>query len=243
LLPVLNELVRSLTPLIQEYLPALVSWISQLIDWFKNLDPEMQKIILAFTALAPVITIVTGLITAIIPVIMALLSPIGLVIIAITALATIWFTNWNDIQGKTKTAIDFILGLLETAKNYIKGWADKIYSNLVEPFERAWNKIKEIVENIKNKLDFTKRHSPSVVDIINKGVDQVNKALNGIEFNNSITPQVATSGMASSNQSTRVNNIVIDMQGAYIGSEFVANEIGEKIGDSIIKKLQMNVRI
>lgn len=241
LIPLFNELVRSITPLVKEYTPKLIELLTKLVNWFQNLDPRMQKIILAFIALAPVITIVTTLILAIIPVITALLSPIGLVIMAVVALAAAWYYNWDRIKSEATTAWEFIKRTFNTALSWVTGWGGKLMDELTRPFRDAWNTIEGLINKIKDGLDFTKRHSPSVVDIVTKGVNAVNKAMGNLDFNTTLSPQV-TANSISPTGGTRMVSVSINMDGAIISDALGAERIAERIGDSIISKLQSSVR-
>jgi hypothetical protein len=115
-----------------------------------------------------------------------------------------------------------------------------LFDELTAPFRRAWDTIQDIVNKIKNALDFTKRHSPSVLDIVRSGVGQVNKALEGLTVSPALNPKLAFAGVTQGN--TGINNITISLAGAYITDFSQATDLGERIGDSIIKKLQMNVK-
>ena len=326
LLPVLNDLVRGISPLIKEYLPPLIDGVRQGVEWFKNLSPEVQKLIGAFTLLFPVLALVTTFITMfLIPNIAAIFSPVGLIIGVIVALATAWTTNFMGIQEITSKVIgeiisffnnvlmpafqlfvgwftqrwDFIKMMIEGAwqaikgviqvawaiiyallsvgialftgdwkkawenvkhsasigwegiKNifsgiitFIAGWAGTILNDLVEPFTKAWEKIKKIVEKIKDKLDFTKRHSPSIMDILNRSVNLANKTLGDLDYNIGMpTANHTASAMGNLSSGGAPVNININLDGAIISSDAVADEFAEKIGDNIIKNLGRHVRM
>jgi hypothetical protein len=173
--------------------------------------------------------------------------PITLVIAAIVALIAIgWLliANWDKVKAFGQAMLDFLVkafwGFVDTLKNI----GGAIFDAIKKPFEDAWNMISGIVNKIKDALDFTKRHSPSVVDIVNKGVNEVNRAMAGLDLggisaniNPSIVPAFSEKGGSS-----QIANVVVDMSGAYIGDIASATRYGEKIGDVIIKKLQKNVR-
>jgi hypothetical protein len=174
-----------------------------------------------------------------------LTAPIWLVIAAIVALIAIGYLlikNWDEVKAFGKAMLDFIVAKFWEFVETLKNIGGKIFNAIKQPFEDAWNTISGIVKKIKDALDFTKRQSPSVVDIVNKGVNEVNKAMNGLEFNTSITPRVAAMSVSNAGQGSMVNRINIELPNAVIGSEFEATAMGERIGDAIIKKLQLNVR-
>lgn len=166
----------------------------------------------------------------------------GIISVGLELLAGDWDGAWKRIKQTVAIAWDGIKNIFEGIIKFISGWGFSLINELVKPFEEAWNKISALVNKIKDALDFTKRHSPSVIDIVQMGVGKVNKALEGLEWNTNVTPQMAGAAIMSSGPSSNLTSVNIDMSGAYIGDEYAAQQMGEKIGDSIIKKLQKNIR-
>jgi len=167
-----------------------------------------------------------------------LTSPIFLVVAAIVALIAIGFLlikNWDKVKAFGKSMLDKLIQWWEGFVEKLKDVGGKILSAIMHPFEEAKRKIEAVVNWIKDRLDWTKRQSPSVIDIIERGVGLANKAYDRLEPG--IAPidtgQLATVGTGGGGISVNV-----DLAGAYIGDD----DIGERIGDSIVKKLQKNVR-
>lgn len=167
----------------------------------------------------------------------------GIISVGMEILAGDWAGAWERMKQAMSMGWEAIKQIFEGIVKFVIGWGSGLLAELVRPFSDAWKKIEEFVQKIKDNLDFTKRHSPSVIDIIQKGVREANKALDGLNFGVDIMPKsaVATS-IAGPNASNMVNQIHVDLAGAFIGNETVAEQIGEQIGDSIIRKLQLNVR-
>ena len=115
--------------------------------------------------------------------------------------------------------------------------------SLVSPFRNAWSQIQDLVKKIQDALDFTKRHSPSVLDVVKRGVGLVNNALGNLEYNTMLSPTMVAQTVSNGGKSMSVASINISLDGAIIGSSADATSIGEMIGDGIIKKLQYSVRI
>lgn len=173
-----------------------------------------------------------------------LTSPIFLVVAAIVALIAIGvllYKNWDVIKERAEavwaTVVsqwNLLIARLDSVKN-------QILEKIMWPFEEAKKRIEEAVKWIKDRLDFTQRHSPSVVDIVTRGVDKVNDALAGINWGVDVAPATAA---AITNTATgpSLNNIVVSLDGAMVGDLGEAENLGERIGDSIIRRLQMNVR-
>lgn len=122
LLPVLNDLVREIKPLIDEYLPKLVEWLEKTVNWFRDLDPEMKKVILAFLALAPAIAAigvvaipVTAALTGLGAVIGLVTGPVGVLVLGILG----WVAAWK-LLGKYHETVN------ETIKNFCNSLGEKI---------------------------------------------------------------------------------------------------------------------
>lgn len=166
----------------------------------------------------------------------------GIISVGLELLAGDWKGAWERVKQATSMAWEGIKSIFMGALNFIKGWGGWLLEELVRPFRDAWNRIQDYVNKIKDALDFTKRHSPSVVDIVQRGVGLVNKSLGDLTMGINPVEHAAGlgigAGFSSSNYQVR-----IDLNGAMIGSEAEAVRMGERIGDSIIKKLKMNIRV
>lgn len=158
-----------------------------------------------------------------------------------------WKGAHETLQNIGKKNWEAIKGILNGVVDFIKGWAGIVFNALVEPFERAWQKVKELAEKIKGAMDPNQRHSPSLVDRVEKGVRDLNSAWEGVKFGTQTIAASMTStsavGIAPAGGGMGNTTVVVDMNGAYIGNESVAQQMGEKIGDQIIKKLQVNLKI
>lgn len=165
----------------------------------------------------------------------------GLITTALLLLTGQWTQAWDNIKHYAAMAWGGIKGIFNGIISFLKGWGGWLWDELTAPFRRAWDTIQDIVRKIKDALDFTKRHSPSVVDIVEKGVSLVNRALGGLTVG--VEP-IDTSKLALNimGGNSAINNINISMAGAYIGDETSANRMAELMGDSIIRNLQKHVR-
>lgn len=154
-----------------------------------------------------------------------------------------WQKAWDQVVKAANIAWQGLQTAFNGMINMVSGWAGTMYNKLVEPFENAWNKIKEIVENIKNKIDFTQRHSPSVIDIIQKGVKLANTAFDDLNFNTNFTTRDTVPAFTPANgYSAGFGGITVNLPGALVSNEQTAMQMGELIGDSIIKKLTLSIR-
>lgn len=174
-----------------------------------------------------------------------LTSPIFLVIAAIVALIAIgWLiiANWESVKAFGKAMLDFLVNAFWGFVAILKSVGGRILDAIVSPFQEAWDRINYLMKKIKDALDFTKRHSPSTLDIVQRGVKLVNNAFDDLVMPvNMPIHATAPSGFASGSM-TNVGNIMIDMSNAIISDQLSAQRVGEKIGDSIISKLKNNIR-
>jgi phage-related protein len=156
-----------------------------------------------------------------------------------------WKAAWNIINKAGDVGIAGIKNLLTSALNFIGGWGGMLFDELTRPFRQAWDTISGLVNKIKDALDFTKRHSPSVVDIVQKGVKLVNDSLSDLDMpisglNTSIAPSFTSLGGGGAGNA--FNSIQIDLSNAVISDEAGAMRMGEMVGDAIIRKLNSNIR-
>lgn len=243
LIPAFNELVRAITPMIVEYLPPLIRFITDAVTWFRSLSPEIQRTVVIFLALIPVVATATGIVLALIPVVAALLSPIGALIAIIITLAAVVAGNFNTIRANILFFADWLVDRFNSLVSFVSGWGGRILSAIVSPFESAWNRIRDLMNKIKDALDFTKRHSPSVVDIVNRGVAAVNTAFEKLDMGVNMTaPQVAASFVPST-AGGMITNVQISLEGAIIADQAGASRMAELIGDNIISKVKSSQRI
>lgn len=236
-------------PLIAEFINATakkVKWfVDQIIGFFNEwVKPALDVLVGWFRERWDTISLILigawNIIKGVVQVAWAIVS--GLLKVGLALLAGDWGKAWEAIKQSASLAWSGIKNIFTGALQFIGGWAGTVFHKLVEPFENAWNKIKELVEKIKNGLDFTKRHSPSVVDIVTMGVKKVNQAMENLDFGSGlmVKPSLA---MAGGVQSSTINQFSVNMDGAIIANEASAMEFGEIIGDSMIRKLQQTMRV
>lgn len=175
-----------------------------------------------------------------------LTSPIFLVIAAIVALIAIGYLlikNWDAVKAFGTELWNHIVTGFNSLVANVKRIATALLDAIMWPFNEAKKRIQEAVDWIKDKLDFTKRHSPSVVDIVTNGVTKVNDALSDLAFGGTINANAAGLAVSNGGNQNTTTVVRIDMAGAFIGDSYGANQMAEKLGDGIIKRLQNNIRI
>lgn len=167
----------------------------------------------------------------------------GIIKIGLEILAGDWNGAWTALKEMVNGILQGVMTSMQGFVQMVIGWGQTLFEKLTEPFERAWNSIKETMKKIKDALDFTKRHSPSVLDIVNRGVDLVNNAMENLDMGGvgtiPVAHQMAPVGVGASGT---IANITIDLNGAIISDELGASRMGELIGDSIIKKMGLTLR-
>jgi len=236
-------------PRVAEFINATVEvvrgFVNQMIIFFNEwIKPALDVLVGWFRERWDTISLIIigawNIIKGVVQVAWAIVS--GLIKVGLALLAGDWSKAWEAIKQSAHLAWEGIKNIFVGALQFIGGWAGTMYRKLVEPFENAWNKIKDLVDKIKGALDFTQRHSPSVVDIVTMGVKKVNQAMDNLDFGSGlmVKPSLAMAGgVASSN----INQFTISLDGAIIANEASAIEFSEMVGDTIIKTLQNTIRL
>lgn len=199
----------------------VVNWIK---DHFEQLKATAEFIFNAVTAYIRIaFTIIQGIFK-----------------VALALIKGDWSGAWEAIKETFQKVWGIIKGLFDSALNMIKSWAGDVFESLTKPFSDAWNRIKDTMNKIRDALDFTKRHSPSVIDIIHRGVNLANDAFENLAVPiPEISPVVNNSNMGGGPAYVGVN---IDMSNAIISDEAGAERMGELIGDKIIDKFDKSYR-
>lgn len=218
------------TAFMQFFNNTLMPFIQVFVEFFRNNWWIIQSVVkLAWDYIIGIIKLAWAIVS-------------GIITVGLEILAGDWRGAWDAIKKMLSNSWDAIKGIFSGMISFLSTWGGWLFDKLTKPFSDAWGKIKETMDKIKDALDFTKRHSPSVLDIVNRGVAGVNKAMAGLDFGVSMTPTLAAGNAVNNNLGPGINNVVINLDGAMIGDVDSAGVIAERIGDSIVKRLQMNVR-
>lgn len=112
-------------------------WIADLVVLFTQLPQPVQYAALAFlavlAAIGPVLLALSGVAT----VIGLLLSPIGLIGLALAGLAAAWVANWGDIQGKVQAVWDYVKPIFDN----IVGWLQTTAGQALVYLQGKWNEV------------------------------------------------------------------------------------------------------
>lgn len=116
----------------------VVGWIGSLILAWGGLTAAVSS---AGGILAAVVAVLGGPVTI----------TIGLISIAIGALAYAWTTNWGDIQGKTQAAWDYLAPIFESVRAWLEvnlplagqALADFWNNTLVPAFQNTWTFVND----------------------------------------------------------------------------------------------------
>jgi len=175
------------------------------------------------------------------------LAIIDTVLVLFLALITgNWKNTYKQINSDMNEFFQGLENLWNGLVNVLKSIGSSILDALEAPFKQAFSDIQGIVKNIKNALDFTQRHSPSVLDVVQNGVALVNQALTGIQFQPNVSAQqigtniISSSGIANSRGAGV--NLTIQLPNALIADSASAMRVSTLIGNNIIKQLQLNRR-
>lgn len=163
----------------------------------------------------------------------AALGPILLPIIAIGAavglLAIAWSNNWGDIQGKTKAAVDFIMGLLKPLFDFVGQVLDrlgavgdvKLPGTDISMFdENSWTKTganARGTSNWRGGLTWVGEEGPELLDL---------------PGGSAIHSNAASRGMAGT-------TVVVNVQGSVVG----ASDLAEYVHQYLLAKGRRNVSV
>lgn len=165
--------IEDLLKKVSEYLPKIVDFITGLIDKFFALDPNMQKFILSLigivAAIGPVLVVAGTLATAF----AALASPVGVVILVITALialAALIVINWEPISEFFVNLWNTITDGVVSAWTAIKEFFIGIWQSISDAATEIWDGIVVFfTETIPAKFQEFKTFFVNLfLDIINK---------------------------------------------------------------------------
>lgn len=169
----------------------------------------------------------------------------GILAIGVALLTGDWKRAWKALKQATSAAWSGVQDIFHGILDFLGGFGTAVISLLTAPFRAAWDSISKTVGQIRDALDFTKRHSPSIIDIVTHGVTEVNKQLQkiqspdlnyGANFASGLVPGMG-GGMGIGG-----NAINIDMSHAVVSDDQTAMALGEKIGDAIVRKLGQTSR-
>jgi tape measure domain-containing protein len=230
-------IINSIIPNIREFVMLLVQNKDALIALAIGIMVVMIPAFIAWVIAAGTAAIAT----------LALIWPLLAVGAGVTALAYVILHNWEQIKAWTLSLKNTVVSYLQAIMSFANGWGNRLFDALVSPFRRAWDAIKGIMDRIKNAireaLDFEKRHSPSVMDLVRKGVAGVTDELAKINIDLNHSPRTAMLGALSAPASGGGISVNISMAGAVINDKAGANRMAEMMGDRIISKLQKSVRV
>lgn len=168
LLPALDSMLQwfvKYMPIVEETFETAWSYISQAIEWFKtNIMPTLIEVLnnfkVVWDTVFPYIKIVTETVFENIKtIIKTTITVITSVLSALSKFITGDFSGaWEDMKKAIRSILD---GIVETLKN----WGNMVLDLLVNPFKKAWDSIKKIVDKIKNAFSFSKKKSSSDINI------------------------------------------------------------------------------
>lgn len=143
-----------------------------------------------------------------------------------------WTSMWNRIKS-----------LFEGGLNFIKNIGEQIKNAIMEPFNRAKQAAEDAINAIRQKMEDLnpmKRHSPSVVDLVTKGVDSLIGQFG--RLGDLSMPGASAMVPAASGQIGSPIAISINMAGANISSPQAASQYAEMIGDKLMQRLKTNLK-
>ncbi|MCG3176823.1 MAG: hypothetical protein MOGMAGMI_01787 [Candidatus Omnitrophica bacterium] len=141
-----------------------------------------------------------------------------------------WDIAWKYIQNLVTVAWNSVKAIFNSALGFIGSWAGAVYNQLTSPFKRAWSTIQDLVNKIKGALDFTKRHSPSVLDIVNRGVRLVNSAMSNLDFTPALNQLPSPSDFGNMFDNINANSSIVNQSNIFnVNTGMDARTIAERL--------------
>lgn len=211
--------IQILTDLFQGFLMPLIMW---LVEGFRqNWGLISSTVQLAWALIVGIVKTASAILLAVLFTFLAIFTGR-------------WDIAWNYIKNATSVAWESIKGIFNAGLGFIKNWGGAVFNALTKPFRDAWNTIQDLVNKIKDKMDFTKRHSPSIVDIVNNGVRQVNKAMAGLDFSPAFNQLPDSRDFASAFSDISANSSIINQNNVFnVKNGVDANALSERLAFDI----------
>lgn len=269
------KLGAALLPLIEDVMPKLVAAVTALVNWFTSLPQPVQNGILIFlgllATLGPLLVMIGSLITAVgtimtlfsaaMPIIAAvgtaiaaLGAPILIAIAAVTLLAVLVYTHWNQIIDWTSNMMltianawnagwkamgDFLTGLLNDMKTAVQD-AFNFIMNIVNSIMAAINSVKNAAASIGGKVGgaATSFFQTVVPHFATGGIVYgPTLALVGEAGPEAIIP---LSKMDSMGGGTNIN---ISISGNTISNQLDVRNLAQQVGAEIVRTLRINQKL
>lgn len=127
----------------------LIRYVGDAVTGLGKLPDPLKNAALAFLAVLAVAGPVLLAITGVGAVLGALLSPVGLVVLAVAALAAAWASDFGGIREKTQAAIDFLRPGFEELLSWISAASKGDFTPLKEGLQGALQKITAAIQEFK----------------------------------------------------------------------------------------------
>jgi phage-related minor tail protein len=270
-------LAEAFIPILREALDKITPIIASIKDWTSTHPELARNILIAVGAISGIIAVIgalrmivnstIGLFGAFNSVLGLILSPIGLVVIAVGALiacGVALYKNWDSVKNLLKATWDAIKLIftdtidkitlaintwMDTQKariidvwNSIKDFFRGVWDGITGIFRDAYNQISGWINELMALVDRVKSALASVGNKIGGTVSNIgNKLFGGFQFGG-VVPRTGTYMLHRGeviNPAGEGGSIVVNINGGTYLSEDVAIEIG----DMIIEKLKQNRRL
>lgn len=127
----------------------LIRYVGDAVTGLGKLPDPLKNAALAFLAVLAVAGPVLLAITGVGAVLGALLSPVGLVVLAVAALAAAWASDFGGIREKTQAAIDFLRPGFKELLSWISAASKGDFTPLKEGLQGALQKVTATIQEFK----------------------------------------------------------------------------------------------
>jgi hypothetical protein len=230
---------------VKSIIDALGGWdkamakLTEAFNTFKNLlniyiKPALDELWNAIAKnLAPALKQLWDLISPLlIPILKVLAAVIGGVVIVGLRLLIAVLTQIINIVSSVISSINWFLSVIRSIYGVISGALSGVYNALINPFRAAFEWIKNAVNSVVSKLKdlnpFTK-HSPSLVEMVTKGVGVIKDqymSLADITIPAPILPSYDVTGVSSVSGNNQNININIERVNDMQDVEAIGRELG-----------------
>lgn len=178
-------------PLMADVLEAIAPVIKNLTEWI-NKNPELAKNILIVTGAVSGLVAIMGILGIMLPGIIAtgtamgvmfttLISPVGLIVAAISiliAIGVLLWKNWDVVQKKTKEIWESIAEFFSSIGESIKKNIEEVWGSITDYFGSVWDDIKS---GAKDAINFLIGMAESMANAYIKAANFIISALNKIQ--------------------------------------------------------------
>jgi len=134
-------------PLLEALTP-LVTKVSEAVGAFAEAHPEIVQAGVAFAGVISVAAPLALGIGAVATALGALLSPVGLVVVAVAGLAAAWVADFGDIRSTTETVMKAVQGVITSVMSAVQSFVTTAIAATSQVWTATWMVIKATTDSV-----------------------------------------------------------------------------------------------